>query len=456
MSKAYAYTSFPQLYSFITYRPERFGALVYNSMIGRELELNQAETKILRTLDGTHNLGQIIAEYQKSQLLPSFEADQRVIEVVSKLNGIQSLNFHSSSRSAIAFPSFDHSKDHTNAPYYSAPKNAVWDITYLCNLKCPHCLTSSGNPQVGELTTQEAYKLIDNLASAKLLSLSLSGGEPFLRKDLPKLIRYATSRNIRTDIASNGVAMDDATLEQLRDLPLFHIQISLDGIGEKHDRFRGWPGAFHLILENIKRLKKEGISVSISTTATSENLREIPKLIDLAWEIGCTSYKAIPFLPAGRGAANSHLALSKENYQELCQILLEKAEEYKGRLNIASETTFSFQLTETYPREAGNGIMGCSASYDTLSIGSDGTAYPCPFFQTIPLGNLMETPLTQLWQESPPLQALRNITKYDLDEPCQSCNYAPDYCRGGCRASAYMNSGRLTGCDSLCPKFIEL
>lgn len=455
MAAAFDVARYPTLYSFITFRPERFGALVANSLTGRELELDPAETDILSAFAGDRSLDEIIAEVQRRDRIPRFAADRRVMTLCDRLEAIQALKLHDRPQSAAAMPVYTSFRDETGTPWYSAPKNAVWDLTYLCNLKCPHCLTASGQSRPGELSTEEAFRLIENLADARVLSLSLSGGEPFLRPDLAELIRYATDQNIRTDIASNGVALDAGILAELADLPLFHVQISLDGIGPRHDEFRGKPGAFAAILDNIRLLRSQGIAVSISTTATSANYHELPALIDLAAELGCMAYKAIPFLPAGRGAANEWLKLSPEQYRTVCRTLLDKSEEYRGRLEISAETTFAFLYTETPPAdgpEGPNEIMGCSAGYDTLSIGADGTAYPCPFFQTIPLGSLLEVPLTRLWRESPVLRQLRAITKEDLAEPCRNCGYAPEHCRGGCRASAWLHSGTLTGADPLCPR----
>lgn len=455
MAAAFNLSRYPTLYSFITFRPERFGALVANSLTGRELELDPAETAILTVFTGELSLEEIIDNLQRQDRVPRFEADRRVMTLCDRLESIQALKLNQQSQPGSARPSYPALRDQAVMPWYSAPKNAVWDLTYRCNLRCPHCLTASGQIRPGELSTEAAFRLIDNLADAKVLSLSLSGGEPFLRPDLPVLIRYAADHNIRTDIASNGVALDPAMLAKLSDLPLFHVQISLDGIGARHDEFRGMPGAFAAILANIRLLRSQGISVSISTTATSANVTELPALIDLAAELGCMAYKAIPFLPAGRGAANEWLKLSPEQYRILCRTLLDKARQYSGRLEISAETTFAFLFTETPTPdgEAGeNEIMGCSAGYDTLSIGADGTAYPCPFFQTIPLGSLLEVPLTRLWRESPILRQLRAITKQDLDEPCRSCGYAPEHCRGGCRASAWLHCSSLTGADPLCPR----
>lgn len=443
--------TFPKYYSFINFRPERFGALVFNPYTASELELNRNETYIGAFFSGEFSVNDIITSYGNSFFLPVFEARKQVFQVIEKIKGIGALKLHETKQVPTVIEKHREQIELTSGPYYTAPKGAVWDITYLCNLKCPHCLTSSGNKKNDELSHEEAIRLIDRLAEAKLLYLSFSGGEPFLRPDLPELINYSSKKNIRTDIASNGVDIDSSLLLKLRDLPLFHIQVSIDGIGNSHDTFRGRTGAFNKIIENIKRLKNEGISVSVSTTATATNYNQIGSIIDLAAEMGCIAYKAIPFLPAGRGRSNTHLILGSEDYLNVCKTLREKSKEYSGIINISSETTFAFLLGHHVTVKTEDGYMGCSAGYDTLSIGANGTAYPCPFLQEIPLGNLLEIPLRDLWKNSPILAELRGIYKKDMDQPCRECSYAPEHCRGGCRASAFYKTGSLRGCDPMCP-----
>lgn len=444
---------YPKYYSFITLRLERFGALVFNPYTGSELELTREEASIARQFNGENSLAEIISNCTGMYCLTFLAARQKANSVVQKLIGIGAVKLHAQRQ----IPILLECNEESNKPYgwehplYRAPKSAIWDITYLCNLKCPHCLTSSGSKRNGELTTEDAFKLMDVLAEAKLLTLSLSGGEPFLRKDIAELIAYAAQKNIRTDIASNGVELDHRILYKLRNLPLFQVQVSIDGIGEKHDAFRGRKGAFASVLANIKILKEEGISVSVSTTATKDNFNCIAEIVDLAAEMGCNAYKAIPFLPAGRGKEKRNLVLSPQHYMNLCQTLLEKAEKYAGRMKIATETTFAFLLTEKPPQENLQGYMGCSAGHDTLSIGADGTAYPCPFLQVLPLGNLLQTSLKELWRSSSILRELRGISKDMLASPCKMCKFAPLYCRGGCRASALFNSGSLYGYDPMCP-----
>ena len=96
--------------------------------------------------------------------------------------------------------------------------------------------------------------------------------------------------------------------------------------------------------------------------------------------------------------------------------------------------------------------MICSAGYDLLSIGADGTAYPCPFLHDFPLGNLMETSVEEIWHHSKMLDYLRNNMKKDMTGECKSCQFAPDYCNGGCRAAAYLTNKSLKETDPSCFK----
>jgi radical SAM protein with 4Fe4S-binding SPASM domain len=283
----------------------------------------------------------------------------------------------------------------------------------------------------------------------------MSGGEPFLRPDLIDLIRHISTTKMRLDIATNGFHLPENRLRALRDLPVFQIQVSIDGIGRQHDQFRGKDGAFAAATRTIERLRDEGIVVSLSTTVTSQNVENFERIIDFALKMECSGFKAIPFLPAGRGRKNARsLMIDAEGYLRLCRILVKRSEELKGTLNISTETTFPFLLEKAPGNAPENGHMACSAGYDTLSIGADGTVYPCPFLRDFPLGNLLECSLYPLWKQDPILNTLRTIEKKDMWEPCKSCGYCQTTCRGGCRAAAYLVHGDFRACDPTCFKSI--
>lgn len=439
----------PRLRRFITLRHERFGALLFNPYLAEEERLDPVEAWAAALCTGEHAWSQIEAATAARFGLQLGEARQRIEVAERKLDRLAALTRAAGEPRAEvrlpALPAFA-----PDGPALCAPRSVIWDVTYACNLRCPHCLTASGKARADELDTAGALRLLARLAEAQILYLSLSGGEPLLRPDVLELIARASDAGMRVDVATNGVALPDRVRRGLRELPLFQVQVSIDGIGASHDRFRGRAGAFEASCRTLRELRDDGMAVSISTTATAENLHEIDRIIDLALELGCRGFKAIPFIPAGRGRRHEErLRLSPEQHAALDRLLARRSEELSGRMAITTEGGFTF-LGAPPPAPGSDGPMGCAAGHDTLSVGADGTAYPCPFFHDFPLGNLLEVPLRRLWIEAPPLRALRGLSKADFEEPCRSCRFAPALCHGGCRAAAWLTHGRMLAQDPSC------
>jgi radical SAM protein with 4Fe4S-binding SPASM domain len=136
----------------------------------------------------------------------------------------------------------------------------------------------------------------------------------------------------------------------------------------------------------------------------------------------------------------------------LCKVLTEASRRHAGRLNVQMDSTYAFLLDPPVPSEDQEGRMICSAGYETLSVGADGTAYPCPFLHDFPLGNLLRDPMSRIWHASTVLEEMRVLEKSAMAGPCGACEFAPAHCRGGCRASAYFECGHLRGSDPLCFK----
>lgn len=451
----------PALFSFITFREEPFGAIVFNPFLPVEVELDEFEAQVVRMCDGAHSLDDVRNILRKSAGYNSPSSTAILQTTFHKLDHACAVQYLDSPRTPKrrSVHSVCDRRQSLSSSFsaFSAPKSVIWDVTYACNLSCQHCLTDSGNGRTTALGTEEAHELIDRLADARVLYVSLTGGEPFLHHDILDLVAYITDRNMRVDIASNGFDVPKRVLERLRELPVFQVQVSVDGIGASHDRFRGKKGAFERACQTLSRLKEEGFSTSISTTTTAQNIGELPQIIDLAVSLGCDAFKAIPFIPAGRGRRTvQDLLLSRRGSMQLSRILAEKEQELRGRLSISTETTFTFLLS---PQDCGEGMSGpmtCSAGYDELSVGADGTAYPCPFLHDFPLGNLLESPMEKIWLESPLLNEMRTRDKESMTGPCRTCRFAPLHCRGGCRAAAYLTGEGLNGSDPLCFKdFVE-
>jgi radical SAM protein with 4Fe4S-binding SPASM domain len=444
----------PFIFSYITFRPERFGAIIYNPYLDIELHLDPVESYIAGFFDGSHACDQIEAETRKKFGLSPRETGIRIFLTMSKLANIRAIGFKDApaprGRALPAVPQFP-----AGRPLLSAPKMVTWETTHACNLRCPHCYNGAGHALEDELDTKQAFRLIDILAEAGVLRLLISGGEPFVRPDILAILRKASKTNVRLDIATNGVELPDKILKGVGRLPLFHAHVSIDGLGQRHDQFRGRKGAFDAACRNIRRLREKDISVSLSTTVTRENISELDRIIDLALELDCSGFFANAMLPAGRGRRSaSRYMLDASGYYRLYETLVERGRELKERLSISTDMCFPFFFSNAPLQWPSSGLMGCSAGYDTLCIGANGTAYPCHLLRDFPLGNVVDRGLKKIWGESSILNRLSLLRKEDMTGACRECQYAPGTCRGGCRAAAFLESGDVLEKDPTC--FVEL
>ena len=157
----------------------------------------------------------------------------------------------------------------------------VWNVTARCNLHCTHCYAAEATGGE-ELSTHEARALINDLSGMGVPVLLLSGGEPLLRGDLYDLITYARQRGLRPSLSTNGTLIDEETVERLRDAGLAYVGVSLDGLGEVNDRFRGVEGAFDRALAGIRRCRDAGVKVGLRFTITRRNAGEVDGIFDLS------------------------------------------------------------------------------------------------------------------------------------------------------------------------------
>src|SRR3989304_2976982 len=171
--------------------------------------------------------------------------------------------------------------------HYSQDKKpvVVWNITRTCNLHCVHCYADSHDKEYeGELTTEEALGLIDELARFGAPVILFSGGEPLLRQDLFQLIRYAKDKGIRGVLSTNGTLITREVVRQLKEFGLSYVGVSIDGPEHIHDRFRGKKGAFQEAVQGFRNCLAEGIRVGIRMTLTKYNHEYIDDVFRLLEE----------------------------------------------------------------------------------------------------------------------------------------------------------------------------
>src|SRR5271157_182196 len=184
-----------------------------------------------------------------------------------------------------------------------APILVVWDCTHACNLMCKHCYQDAQKKLPDELSTEEAKRMIDQLASAGVIVLAFSGGEPLMRKDFFEIAEYADGKGLYLSLATNGTLITGEIAKKLKESGIEYVEISLDGKdASTHDGFRGVQGMFERSVEGIKSCVAQGLYTCIATTPTKQNIRDIPRIYELACELKAARLVLFNFIPTGRGA----------------------------------------------------------------------------------------------------------------------------------------------------------
>jgi len=168
-----------------------------------------------------------------------------------------------------------------------SPKWIAWEITRRCNLKCVHCRSSSEAvvKEHPDFSTEEAFRVIGDIASYAKPVVVLSGGEPLLRKDVFEIARYGSEKGLRMCLATNGVLVNDERCKKIKESGIRIVSLSLDGsTAAVHDDFRNQKGAFDGTVRAAGLFKKHGIEFIVNSSFTKRNQEEIPKVYKLAKE----------------------------------------------------------------------------------------------------------------------------------------------------------------------------
>ncbi len=153
----------------------------------------------------------------------------------------------------------------------------------------------------GELTTDEGQSLIDDLAAFGIPSLLFSGGEPLMRKDLFTLIEYAAKKNIRPVISTNGTLIDRQTAQNIKDAGVVYVGISLDGMEDVNDKFRGVEGAFSRAMKGFENCAAVGQRVGLRLTLTRRNYTDLHRIFDFIEKEGINRACFYHLVYSGRG-----------------------------------------------------------------------------------------------------------------------------------------------------------
>lgn len=340
------------------------------------------------------------------------------------------------------------------------PFMVSYSITTKCNLKCKHCYSSSVDKAApGELTTEEALRLIDDLSVWGIGLLIIDGGEPLCREDLLDVIKYASSKGIRTTIGSNGTLINEVMARKLRDAGVMSVAISVDGAdAETHDSFRGINGAFEQTFRGIEACRNSGLPFQLNMVIRKKTLSQLEDMLRLAVDSGADAAEFFDLIAAGRAKQECEpQLLSQDERKWAMEWLAQSQEDCPIIIRVPGCPMYplTLQRKQIRPRHFSADMLrrvpyydrGCAAGMPMgyVMIQSDGDVNPCMLLQ-VKLGNVKEQSLISIWENSPVLAELRQRDL--LKGECGDCSYKVTC--SGCRGRAYEETGDMMAADSGC------
>ncbi|OPL14618.1 MAG: 12,18-didecarboxysiroheme deacetylase [delta proteobacterium MLS_D] len=342
----------------------------------------------------------------------------------------------------------------------------VWNVTRRCNLKCIHCYSNSQNIQYdNELTTEQGIALLDDLADYGSPVVLFSGGEPFTRDDLPELINHAAARGMRAVISTNGTLITPERARIYAGAGLSYVGVSLDGIGDVHDRFRGVRGAFDAAMRGIRNCREAGIKVGVRFTLTRANVSEVPAIFDLVEKENIPRICFYHLVYSGRGSELVKEDLTHEETRRTVDLIMERTRLLFDRGiptevltvdNHADGPYVYLRLLRENPERAAEVMEllrmneGNSSGRGIGCVSWDGDVHPDQFWRDIVFGNVKDRPFSEIWEDrsNDLLMKLKDKKPY-LKGRCATCRWL-DVCGGNFRARAEAVTGDIWQPDPAC------
>ena len=342
----------------------------------------------------------------------------------------------------------------------------VWNATQRCNLQCAHCYSgSTERPARDELTTDEGKALLADLAGFGVPVVLFSGGEPLLRDDVLELAAFAADQGMRTVLSTNGTLIDGRLARSIKAARVSYVGVSLDGLRETNDAFRGQAGAFDQALAGIRHCLAEGVKVGLRFTVNRRNVGDVADVFALARAEGIRRLCFYHLVPSGRARGLADDSLSHAETRALVDRIIDQADALHRAGFPADVLTVDNHADGPYlylrmlregRSDAANVLDRLRANGGNASgrrigcVGWDGEVYADQFLRRQSFGNVRERPFSEIWQDrSLPLLSRLRSRKAHITGRCATCRFF-DACNGNLRARTLAITGDLWASDPAC------
>ena len=327
-------------------------------------------------------------------------------------------------------------------------------------------LSNDSQRYSGELTTNEAKKFIDDLADFRVPVLLFSGGEPLIRPDVFELLEYARSKNVRPTLSTNGTLITREIARRIKDLGVGYVGISLDGLQDVNDHFRGVAGAYQKAMEGIENCVAVGQRVGLRFTINRHNFLELEKIFDFIEEKKINRVCFYHLVYSGRGKAMLDEDVTPEESRQALDIIIKRTRDFENRglekeiltvdnhcdgpyiyLKLLSEgKTDEADRVKKYLQTNGGNRSGIAFA----EVDPFGNVHPDQFTQHHTFGNIRDKKFSEIWTDlsNPILAGLKNRKKL-LKGRCNRCRFL-DSCNGNFRTRAEARTGDFWQSDPAC------
>ncbi len=351
------------------------------------------------------------------------------------------------------------------------PFIVIWELTRACQLKCLHCRAEAQyrrDPR--ELSFEEGKALIDQIYEMNNPMLVFTGGDPLMREDVFDIAAYAVKKGVRVSMTPSATPnVTKEAIEKAKEVGLSRWAFSLDGpTAEIHDHFRGTAGSFDLTMERIKYLHELEIPIQINTVISRYNYDYLDEMAKLIEELDCVLWSVFFLVPTGRGQEKD--MITPAEHEKVFIWLYELSKKVKFDIKTTAAQHYRRVVIQHKMREAkeqpedikyldaltqqgltgsidglGRAPKGVNDGNGFVFISHIGDVYPSGLLP-VKAGNVRETPLAEIYRESPIFKSLRNPDEYK--GKCGQCEFR-NVC-GGSRSRAYAMTGDYLESEPYC------